>query len=152
MPLTASEEFREVITRTRPTRLVVMLYDEAIASLDEAIAAIRRGDIEGRCNSINLTTEIIATLHMGLDMENGGEISDSLESLYRFVLAQLIRINIRSDAIATARIIDVLTPLREAWQELDQRVVAGEAPELIEAAILTHVQGAESRIVENAAA
>src|SRR3546814_20872624 len=71
MPLTATDEFRSEVTRSRPTRVVVMLYDEAIASLEAAIEAMQRNAIEERCNRVNVVTEIIATLHMSLDMEIG---------------------------------------------------------------------------------
>src|SRR3546814_16097444 len=94
-----------------------MLYDEAITSLEAAIEAMQQNAIEERCNRLNVVTEIIATLHMGLDMENGGEISEELGRLYRFILARLIRINIQSDAAGAAKIMDLLTPLREARSE-----------------------------------
>src|SRR3546814_14589845 len=90
-----------------------MLYDEAITSLEAAIEAMQQNAIEERCNRLNVVTEIIATLHMGLDMENGGEISEELGRLYRFILARLIRINIQSDAAGAAKIIDRLTPDRK---------------------------------------
>src|SRR3546814_4174428 len=75
----ATDEFRSEVTRSRPTRVVVMLYDEAIASLEAAIEAMQRNAIEERCNRVNVVTEIIATLHMSLDMDKGGEIADQLE-------------------------------------------------------------------------
>src|SRR3546814_18629433 len=89
MPLTATEAFRSEVTRARPTRVVVMLYDEAITSLEAAIEAMQQNAIEERCNRLNVVTEIIASLHMGLDMENGGEISEELGRLYRLILARL---------------------------------------------------------------
>src|SRR3546814_2519904 len=103
MPLTATEAFRSEVTRARPTRVVVMLYDEAITSLEAAIEAMQQNAIEERCNRLNVVTEIIATLHMGLDMENGGENSEELGRLYRFILARLIRITIQSDAADIGR-------------------------------------------------
>lgn len=122
MPLTATEAFRSEVSRARPTRVVVMLYDEAIASLDAAIDAMKQNQIEERCNRVNVVTEIIGTLHMSLDMENGGEIADGLGQLYRFILAQLIRINIKSDIEGATKIVDLLKPLREAWVEVDERM------------------------------
>src|SRR3546814_4048227 len=121
MPLTATEAFRSEVTRARPTRVVVMLYDEAITSLEAAIEAMQQNAIEERCNRLNVVTEIIATLHMGLDMENGGEISEELGRLYRSILARLIRINIKSNADGAEKIIKSLTQLRVAWEEVEQR-------------------------------
>lgn len=142
MPLTATDEFRSEVTRARPTRVVVMLYDEAIASLEAAIAAMQRNAIEERCNRVNVVTEIIATLHMSLDMDKGGEIADQLGQLYRFILASLIRINIHSDADGAAKIVDLLMPLRDAWEEVDQRMAVGEDNAAVEAIMLRRLQAA----------
>jgi len=151
MPLTATDAFRSEVTRARPTRVVVMLYDEAIASLAAAIEAMAQNQIEERCNRVNLVTEIIGTLHMSLDMENGGEISDQLGSLYRFVLAQLIRINIHSDAALAAKVIELLTPLRDAWEEVDQRMARGDDHAAVEATILSRLKAAGFRLNVHAA-
>src|SRR3546814_8347088 len=124
MPLTATEAFRSEVTRARPTRVVVMLYDEAITSLEAAIEAMQQNAIEERCNRLNVVTEIIATLHMGLNMENGGEISEELGRLYRFILARLIRINIQSDAAGAAQIIDLLTPRRSEERRVGTECVS----------------------------
>lgn len=151
MPLTATEAFRSEVTRARPTRVVVMLYDEAIASLAAAIEAMKQNAIEERCNRLNLVTEIIGTLHMSLDMENGGEISDQLGRLYRFILAQLIGINIHSDAEKAAKMIDLLTPLREAWEEIDQRMARGDDHAAVEATVLSRLKAAGFRLNVHAA-
>jgi len=151
MPLTATDAFRSEVNRARPTRVVVMLYDEAIASLISAIKAIDQNNIEQRCNSVNVVTEIVATLHMSLDMENGGEIADQLGRLYRFVLAQLIRINIHSDAEGAAKIIDLLMPLRDAWDEVDRRMVEGEDQTAMEATLLRRLEVAGFRLDIHAA-
>ena len=153
MPLTATDAFRSEVSRARPTRVVVMLYDEAIASLTAAIKAMQQNEIEERCNRINVVTEIIGTLHMSLDMDKGGEIAEQLGHLYRFVLAQLIRININSDTEGAAKIIELLRPLRDAWDEVDQRLAEGGCEELVsvETAILQRLEAAGFRLNVHAA-
>lgn len=151
MPLEATEAFRSEVARARPTRLVVMLYDEAITGLVAAINAIRDNNIEERCNRINVVTELVATLHLSLDMEKGGDLAEQLGSIYRFTLGQLIRINISSDAEKAAQIIDVLKPLRDAWDEVDQRVAKGEDISIAEAAMLQRVEAAGNSLSIHAA-
>ena len=151
MPLTATEAFRSEVTRARPTRVVVMLYDEAIASLAAAIAAMQQNAIEERCNRVNVVTEIVATLHMSLDMENGGQIAEQLGRLYRLILARLIRINIQSDAAGATKIIDLLTPLRDAWEEVDRRMALGDDHAAVEAVILRRLEAAGFRLDVHAA-
>lgn len=151
MPLTATDTFRSEVARARPTRVVVMLYDQAIASLAAAIEAMEQNEIEERCNCVNVVTEIVATLHMSLDMENGGEIAERLGSLYRFILGQLIRVNIHSDAAGATSIIELLTPLREAWEEVDRRMALGDDSALVEAVILRRLEAAGFRLDVHAA-
>jgi flagellar secretion chaperone FliS len=151
MPLTATEAFRSEVTRARPTRIVVILYNEAIESLTAAIEAMKQNDIEERCNRLNLVTEIIGTLHMSLDMDNGGEISDQLGRLYRFMLAQLIGINIHSDAEKAEKMIDLLQPLRDAWEEVDQQMARNEDLAAVESTILRRLQAAGFRLDIHAA-
>jgi flagellar protein FliS len=128
-----------------------MLYDEAIASLEAAIAAMQQNAIEERCNRVNVVTEIVATLHMSLDMENGGEIAEQLGRLYRLILARLIRINIQSDAAGATKIIDLLTPLRDAWEEVDRRMALGDDHAAVEAVILRRLEAAGFRLDVHAA-
>jgi flagellar secretion chaperone FliS len=151
MPLTATDAFRDEVTRARPTRVVVMLYDEAIAALEAAIEAMEQNEIEERCNRVNLVTEIVGTLHMSLDLEQGGEIAEQLGGLYRFILAQLIRINIHSDAKGAAKIVDLLTPLRDAWSEVDQRMAGQDDQKAVEAAVLRRLEAAGFRLDIHAA-
>ena len=151
MPLTATDAFRSEVTRARPTRVVVMLYDEAIASLAAAVEAIKQNQIEERCNCINVVTEIVGTLHMSLDMEKGGEIAEQLGRLYRFVLAQLIGINIKSDIAGAERIIELLKPLRDAWVEVDLRMAEGEDNDSVEATILRRLEAAGFQLDVHAA-
>lgn len=142
MPLTATEAFRSELDRARPTRVVVMLYDEAIASLEAAIDAMKQNEIEERCNRVNVVTEIVGTLHMSLDMENGGDIAEGLGQLYRFILAQLIRINIHSEVAGAAKIIDLLKPLRDAWIEVDERMADDGDHLAVETTILRRLKDA----------
>jgi len=128
-----------------------MLYDEAIASLKVAVDAMQQNAIEERCNRLNVVTEIVATLHMSLDMDHGGEIAEGLGRLYRFILARLIRININSDVAGATRIIELLTPLREAGEEVDQRMAEGGDSAAVEAAILRRLEAAGFRLDVHAA-
>ena len=51
-------------------------------------------------------------------MKKGGDVAHKLESLYQFILHQLTLANIKSDREALESIVNVLTPLMEAWKEL----------------------------------
>lgn len=117
----------ERILDASPSRLIVMLYDEALKNLETAVAAAERGDIETRCHAVNRTVEIVCHLYLTLDTQQGGEIAEKLGAIYRFVLARLPRVNLSNDAEPAREAIRLLTPMRASWCELDERIEASVA-------------------------
>jgi flagellar protein FliS len=114
----------EELQHASGARLVATFYDEAIAALEDAIEAIAAGDIERRFNSVVVATGLIAELAKALDEEAGGEIAQNLGQLYIFIMTQLPLININNDPNPARNAIRLLTPLRDAWDELDSRLDA----------------------------
>jgi flagellar secretion chaperone FliS len=105
-----------------PSSLVVIVYDEAVASLRAAIEAIARQDVSARCEATTQTAEFVSFLRMSLDHDKGGAIAANLDRLYAFVVAQLPLLNARNDANIATGLIAVLEPLRAGWSELDARI------------------------------
>ncbi len=112
----------EDINEDYPCRLIVMLYDEAIAGLRATIAAIEAGDIEARCNASARVTEVVSQLYLSLDMEQGGEIAENLGRIYNLIIVEMPQVNFNNDAPLVARMINLLLPLRNSWYGLDQRI------------------------------
>ncbi len=108
-----------------PSRLIVMLYDEAIAALREAIRAARAGDIETRCNAVNAALEIVGYLYMTLDDVRGGDVARNLGTIYAHIIARLPQVNVSRDPTIAEEAIGLLKPLRAAWNELDQALSGG---------------------------
>lgn len=117
----------ERILDASPSRLIVMLYDEALKNLETAVAAAECDDIETRCHAVNRTVEIVCHLYLTLDTQQGGEIAEKLGAIYRFVLARLPRVNLSNDAEPAREAIRLLTPMRASWCELDERIEASVA-------------------------
>ena len=99
-------------------RLILMMYEGAIKFATMALQSIEKGDIAGQGKYINKTHDIINELSLALDLKKGGEVAQSLESLYQFMLSQLTLANIKSDRKALEIVIKILTPLSEAWEQL----------------------------------
>ena len=108
---------QELMTAS-PARLVVMLYDRAIFSLNDAIKAIETGDIERRWKSNKNANEVITHLAMTLDFEKGGKIAQNLNDLYKFMLLTLINVDIRNDPQPARDVIKLLEPLRQSWDQI----------------------------------
>jgi flagellar protein FliS len=142
LPVDNIEEIGEAF----PSRLIVILYDEAINSLVAAMDAISLGDIEARFNATARTVEIISELYVSLDMENGGEIAETLAGLYGHIIAQMPMLNISNDVMIADQLINLLRPIRESWNELDERIRCNvedaEALETTELAASVLAQGA----------
>lgn len=101
-----------------PARLVVMLYDRAIFSLNDAIKAIEIGDIERRWKSNKNACDIITHLAMTLDFEKGGQIAQNLHDLYKFMIRTLVNVDVRNDPQPARDAIKLLEPLRESWDQI----------------------------------
>lgn len=126
MSQNASQTYQtQAIMTASPVQLVAMLYDRAISCLNEAVRAIDAGDIERRCKANTKAIDVIAHLAMTLDTERGGQIAENLEQLYRFMIAQLVNVDVRNDPKPARDVINLLEPLRDSWKELARNGGAG---------------------------
>jgi flagellar protein FliS len=126
--------YRDVAVKTaNPIQLIVMLYDGAIHSLQQAQEHLKRRDIGGRARSINRALAIISELQVSLNFKEGGEIALSLDRLYAYMRQQLFNANVEQRMEPLAEVARLLESLRTAWRELElqsQRAVADvEAPQ-----------------------
>jgi flagellar protein FliS len=136
MTLATRYQLDEMLTAS-PSRLVVMLYDEAIDALTTAAAAARAGDIEMRCNAVNAAIEIVGMLYMTLDTERGGDVAHNLGAIYAHIINRLPQVNLSRDPRVAEEAIGLLTPLRASWNELDIAMAAGMADEMMPELALT---------------
>jgi flagellar protein FliS len=97
----------------RPDRDTMALYDAAISALDEAIVAIDRDDIEGRCRTVYRATDAVTTLYLKLDVKRFGEIADDLADLYGHILGCLVGINFYNDSRIAREAVELLHSLKE---------------------------------------
>ena len=126
IPTMSNEALPEELRHLSQSQLVVMFYDQAIGALEDAIAAIRDGDIESRFNAVKVATGLVSQLSLSLDDASGGEIAHNLGSIYDFIIDRLPQVNLKNDPVPAEEAIKLLRPLRDAWAELDRRIAAGE--------------------------
>lgn len=102
-----------------PAQLVLMLYDGAIARIRTAVDAIMAEPADLHLAHDNLTRAqaIVRELSVTLDHERGGDIAGNLARLYTFCTEQLVEANLAKDAAAAEVAVDVLTGLRDAWEQ-----------------------------------
>ncbi len=104
------------------TRLVILMYDGAIGALNKALTAIEAGDLQTRCEAVNMAMDIITQLCLALDFEQGGQIATNLSDLYLSMITRLVRTNMLNDPEPTREVLTMLEPLYNAWRTLDERL------------------------------
>jgi flagellar secretion chaperone FliS len=114
-----AHRYKEVAVKTaNPLQLVVMMYDAAICSLQEAKEQISRKDIAGRSQSINKCISIISELQSCLNIKQGGEIASSLNRLYDYMKRRMFAANLEQSVAPLQETEALLENLRSAWIEL----------------------------------
>ena len=119
VPSRFRKEYRhnEIATSSQG-KLIVMMYEGAVKFVNLAIEGVDNKDLSKKGIYINKAHDIVNELSLALDLKKGGEVAQKLESLYQFILHQLTLANIKSDRKALESILNVLTPLLQAWTEL----------------------------------
>ena len=109
-------KFRSDGKTVSPERLVVLLYERLAGDLADAHAAIIDGDSERRHAMLLHAQEIIEELAYAVrpDVWEGG---DGLIALYDYLLALLVKANIKSDTAAIAEAARTVDGLAGAWRE-----------------------------------
>ncbi len=123
-----SKYLTQQVMTASPAKLVSMLYDKAITSLMEAIAAIEAGNIEARWKANARALEIVSHMWSTLDVEKGGEIANNLSNLFAFMMQRLPEVDFRNDPEPAREVILLLEPLRDAWRELARNQSSQAAP------------------------
>ncbi|HQO40892.1 MAG TPA: flagellar export chaperone FliS, partial [Spirochaetota bacterium] len=85
------------ISTANQGKLIVMLYDGAIKFLNIAIENIEPMRYDVVNTNIIKAQDIITELLLSLNMNEGGEISQNLFSLYMYFKRQLLEANMRKD-------------------------------------------------------
>lgn len=111
-------------------QLIVMLYDEAIRQLDNAIDGMKgKHKTADKVNGALIKAqELITELMASLDFERGGEIAQSLFSLYMYFNQQLVDANIKKDGQALQEVKSMLTELRASWVQISGKTPPDSEP------------------------
>jgi len=98
--------------------LVIMLYDVLMRDLQQAIAAMQDGDIEGRTTRLKHALLALEQLEGSLDMEAGGQLATSLSRLYSVTRRQIIDAQVRQAPEILTEMLALLLDVRGAWVEV----------------------------------
>jgi len=100
-----------------PGKLLLMLYDAAITSMEQALEFIKdkkKYDIVNR--NLVKAQEIIGELLASLDLKVGGEFAKNMQSLYAYMIKRLIEGNLRKEDGPIREVLKYMKELKESWE------------------------------------
>lgn len=99
-----------------PHRLVMMLFDGAIAAVSLAKTQMQADNIAQKGAAISKAINLINDgLKASLDIEAGGELAERLAALYDYMTQRLLFANLKNNVAALDEVSELLSSLREAW-------------------------------------
>jgi flagellar protein FliS len=114
----AQAYYQTQIQSQSPLELVVMLYDGALRFLQVAAEGTRRNDLVAKRDGMSRSMAILAELQNTLNLQEGGEVAESLDRLYTYITSRLLDANVKKDPAPIDEAIRLLRPLRDAWAQV----------------------------------
>jgi flagellar secretion chaperone FliS len=112
-------DVESTVSDANPVRLIVMLYDGAIRSVNEAIAAKRMGNVVEKGKAVCRATRIIEEgLRASLD-PRGGKITEDLNELYVYLGKRILTAHLHNDEAMFVEALALLGTMREAWRGIE---------------------------------
>ncbi len=122
---------QNMVENANPLRLVVMLYEKAIACLEDAIEAVESGlddleNVKTKAECLTRAMDILIVLQASLEHEKGQEIAKNLDEIYDALINEIVRANMKNDTELMREIKKILEELKEAWEEAEKKVYGKE--------------------------
>ena len=108
-------------------KLIVMLFNGAIQRAEEAKRHMSDTNTEKVHNNLIRAQEIIGELRGALDMSTG-EVAANLDRIYEYFQHLLANANIRKDSALIDDCVELMTSIRDTWEEVFAKVAAEEPP------------------------
>ena len=108
--------------------LVIMLYQGSIRFLHEAVEMMEAERYDKSWPKLDRARKIVIHL-LGTLNRDAGDLTGKFASLYAFVIERISVANAQRDAAIVRECIDILTPLKEGWED----IAAKEEPTAIPA-------------------
>lgn len=109
-----------------PHRLVLMLFDGALLSIQRAKAFMAQKQIAEKGTAIGHAIEIVDSgLRVSVDPTPDPEFAARLVGLYRYIVMRLLQANLRNDPTALDETAKILGDLRNAWLKIKPTADSG---------------------------
>ena len=120
--------YRNVDIQTAPqSKLILMLYDGAIRSAEEAVRQMDARKYDLVNNHLIRSQEIVNELRASLNMK-AGDVAVNLDRIYEYVQHQLMMGNVRKDKTYVEGCVRMMVDLRNTWKELFDKMPPEDIP------------------------
>ncbi|GAB4357156.1 MAG: flagellar export chaperone FliS [Immundisolibacter sp.] len=107
------------VSEATPHRLTAMLFEGALARINQAKGHVQRGERARQGELISAAIAIIAELAGSLDRNAAPQLVDNLSALYDYIQRRLIEANRSHDLAPLDEAGRLLGTVAEAWQAID---------------------------------
>ena len=125
---TATLYRQNAVRGATPVGLGVILYEEVLRSLQQALNAIEGGQVEQRSLALTHVLGVIGYLQAVLDFEKGQDVARKFSAVYNAARERVLQANIDPDAAAVRQLIAEFSALAETWREVDRQETQGRPP------------------------
>lgn len=123
----AAQMYKETSIKTADAgKLIVLLYEEIIKHLKEAIVLLTTSDFKAYdqvTHHITKAQEIITELTTALSKKESVELYDNLFSIYLYFNKTLSEANIKKDHTLILPIQTMVEELLESWQQISSQTI-----------------------------
>lgn len=106
------------IQSASPKDLIILLYEGSVKKIRLAELALEDGKLDLVNKNLIKAQDIISELQHTLNMDAGGEVAESLNTLYDFLLNELYQANIHKDQSKMILVREKMAELLESWKEI----------------------------------
>lgn len=113
------------IAAASPHKLIVMLFEGAMAAVATAIPQMQAGNISAKGASISKAISIIDNgLRASLNKSTGGEVALNLDALYEYMSNRLLIANLKNQPAILEEVYQLLKGLKDSWESITPQVAA----------------------------
>ncbi|WP_426176485.1 flagellar export chaperone FliS [Massilia sp. TWR1-2-2] len=107
------------VVASSPHQLIVMLFEGALVAVRAGHAHMKAGEIQKKGMAISKAILIIENgLRASLDKQAGGQIAESLDSLYDYMGRRLLMANVSNKPEILEEVQTLLLDLKGAWDAI----------------------------------
>ncbi len=101
--------------------IVERLLKAMCSDIERAAFYMKNGDVAKKGERLSRAIAIAGELQASLNFKEGGEIAERLNSLYDYMIRELLMANLKNDVKRLGNVKATLMPIIEAWQGVVQQ-------------------------------